>query len=125
MVKLCEDNCPISAEQKPETKEIKCEITPDIFVGSEEDANDEDDSASELSCDEPSTKETELIIPSYFDMSCDQCEEIFQSLVDARTHYVSSHNYFNGYVKCCSKRFKTRGHIVDHIQWHQNPNAFM
>lgn len=116
--------------------EMKREPTPDILVGSDdenlhddnddddEDEDDDDDSSSDSS-DEPSTKEIELVIPTYFDTSCDQCHAIFQTLAEARTHYIDVHSYFNGYIKCCGKRFKTRGHITDHIQWHQNPNSFM
>lgn len=83
------------------------------------------DNESEFdSSEERSTKDTELSIPSYFDTSCDQCQAIFQTLSEARTHYIDQHSSFNGYIKCCGKRFKKRGHVADHIQWHQNPNSF-
>lgn len=58
------------------------------------------------------------------DLSCDFCEAIFVSFGEAKRHYLQLHNTRRGYIKCCKKRLRTRGHIIEHIQWHVNPETF-
>lgn len=58
------------------------------------------------------------------DLTCDSCEATFVSLGEARRHYLQAHNIRKGYIKCCKIRLKTRGHIIEHIQWHINPETF-
>lgn len=57
-----------------------------------------------------------------FDMSCDLCSTIFDSLDDARLHYASEHNNLMGYIKCCKAKLKHRSQVVDHLDRHLNPN---
>lgn len=58
------------------------------------------------------------------DLTCDSCEATFQSLMDAKSHYRKVHKNPHGYIKCCKRRLKTRGHLIEHIQWHMNPDIF-
>lgn len=60
---------------------------------------------------------------SHFDMSCDQCEAMFESFPHARRHYLSDHGDSKGYIKCCSKKMKSLTAIDEHIQWHKNPES--
>lgn len=119
----------VYADTSSTNKQIKSETAADIFVaGNDEDNhlnNGEDESEFDSSEERLTKDAAELIIPSYFDTSCDKCHAIFQTLSEARTHYIDQHDSFNGYVKCCGKRFKKRSHVTDHILWHQNPNSFM
>lgn len=69
--------------------------------------------------------EEDLYIAQYFDMLCDLCTHGFRSLVEARLHYREKHNIVEGYLKCCNKKFKRRGYIMEHINWHLNPKLFM
>lgn len=59
-----------------------------------------------------------------FDMSCDRCDEIFESLPHAIRHYSSEHSEPKGYIKCCNKKFRTLATIDDHIHWHKNPESW-
>lgn len=66
----------------------------------------------------------ELATHPLSDLTCDLCETTFQSLMDAKSHYRKEHKNPHGYIKCCKKRLKTRGHLIEHIQWHMNPDIF-
>lgn len=59
-----------------------------------------------------------------FDMSCDVCNQEFNSWVDARTHYPRKHNIVKGYLKCCNRKFVIKSDIIDHIQYHIDPTTF-
>lgn len=60
-----------------------------------------------------------------FDMTCDRCDRIpFSSFADARRHYRESHNFSNGYIKCCGTKLGSFTQIRDHIKHHWNPESF-
>lgn len=59
-----------------------------------------------------------------FDMSCDQCDKIFDTFFTAKRHYLSEHKEPKGYVKCCGMKFKSLLAIDKHIDWHKNPESF-
>lgn len=58
------------------------------------------------------------------DLSCDFCKTTFRSLGEAKRHYRMQHKNPHGYIKCCKQRLKDRGHLIEHIQWHTNPDTF-
>lgn len=58
------------------------------------------------------------------DLTCDFCKTTFESLRVARSHYMVQHGMRDGYIKCCKRRLKIRSHIINHIEWHKNPDAF-
>lgn len=60
---------------------------------------------------------------AHFDMSCDQCDVMFESFPHAKRHYLSKHGEPKGYLKCCSKKMRSLGAIDDHIHWHKNPES--
>lgn len=60
---------------------------------------------------------------NHFDMSCDQCDVMFDSYPHAKRHYLSEHSEPKGYIKCCNKKMKSLAAIDDHIQWHKNPES--
>lgn len=59
-----------------------------------------------------------------FDMSCDCCKKIFESLDEARKHYSTKHNNPRGYIKCCGRRMFYRCQVVQHITRHLDPDKF-
>lgn len=59
-----------------------------------------------------------------FDMKCDQCDAIFKSFDEARSHYKQFHGEENGYIKCCGHKFKRTWVIRDHIKTHLDPESF-
>lgn len=59
-----------------------------------------------------------------FDMSCDNCTKVFDSLEGARTHYATEHNNPKGYIKCCESKLIYRCHIVQHLARHLEPDKF-
>lgn len=58
------------------------------------------------------------------DMSCNLCASTLQSLFEAKAHYKTEHNDSHGYIKCCGIRLNEKSEMVDHIEWHRNPNVF-
>lgn len=64
------------------------------------------------------------MIAQYFDMSCDICNQNTASLAQARLHYQQEHDVYQGYIKCCNRKFKRRAYVLEHINWHLNPKLF-
>lgn len=60
-----------------------------------------------------------------FNMSCDCCSKIFESLDEARTHYSAEHNNPKGYIKSKEgNKIYHRWHVLQHIDRHHNPDNF-
>lgn len=66
----------------------------------------------------------EKFMADNFDMSCDQCDSVFDSFRDARSHYRENHDEKKGYIKCCSTKLRELWSVVDHINSHLNPSKF-
>lgn len=60
-----------------------------------------------------------LVIPTYFDMNCDNCSFVFETYDEVRSHYLNVHNVDKGHIKCCNKRFRFKPEIRRHIEWHE------
>lgn len=69
------------------------------------------------------SSEAVAFIAQTFDMTCDQCEVMFESFFMAKRHYLSEHNEPKGYLKCCGLKFKSMLAIDKHIDWHKNPET--
>lgn len=69
-------------------------------------------------------KQQQQIIDQYFDMNCELCETVFNSLEDAISHYAINHNNPRGYIRCCQLKFASKGLLNWHIVWHLNPEVF-
>lgn len=69
------------------------------------------------------SQETLEYVMDHFDMSCDQCETMFESFPDAKRHYLREHSEPKGYIKCCGKKIRSLTTIEEHIQGHKNPNS--
>ncbi|XP_055317612.1 zinc finger protein 665-like isoform X2 [Sitodiplosis mosellana] len=59
-----------------------------------------------------------------FDMTCDACPKMFDSLDEARSHYASDHNNPRGYIKCCNVKLIYRCKVVKHLYRHLDPDKF-
>lgn len=55
-----------------------------------------------------------------FNMSCDLCPKIFDSIDEARRHYATAHKNPKGYIKCCNAKLTYRSDISKHINHHIN-----
>lgn len=64
------------------------------------------------------------IMDRNFNMNCDFCTRVFDSVKEARAHYLSEHDMQYGYVKCCNIKLRHNSIILDHIQWHIKPDTF-
>lgn len=68
-------------------------------------------------------EQVKSIMETFFDRKCDLCDAVFDNLKMAKTHYLSEHNK-NGYLKCCSHRIFFNAAVLDHVQYHINPDTF-
>lgn len=79
----------------------------------------------EVEIEEKRKKQQEKdLLAKYFDLSCDKCEAVFDSLLEAITHYQNVHDDPNGYIKCCNIKFQDANLVKDHVQFHENPEIF-
>lgn len=67
--------------------------------------------------------EIKEFIDSKFDRTCDICHIELKDLESSSNHYMLEHKIPIGYLKCCGYRLKSPGSIIDHINWHINPET--
>lgn len=68
------------------------------------------------------------LLSQYFNMSCDLCDTqttiSFCTYRDAKKHYKDVHDVEKGYLICCNKKFYRFQHMLQHCEWHVNPESF-
>lgn len=69
-------------------------------------------------------EQIKIFMDTHFNMKCDHCDTVFDTLKTARAHYLLKHRIQQGYLKCCTLTFATNTSLVDHIQWHLNSDTF-
>lgn len=62
-------------------------------------------------------------IRSILDMNCAICSAPFDTFPDATKHFRDFHNR-SAYVTCCQKRLFNINRIIDHLEYHKNPEAY-
>lgn len=68
--------------------------------------------------------ERSVLLLKYVQLKCDLCSEReFRSFSDVQRHFWAEHEQ-NGYVRCCNRKFRRLARILQHCQWHENPEAF-
>lgn len=65
-----------------------------------------------------------ILLSQYFNMSCDLCDTSISSYRHANKHYKDVHEVDKGYLICCNKKFYRLQHMLQHCQWHVNPESF-
>ncbi|KAL9881118.1 zinc finger Y-chromosomal protein-like [Glossina fuscipes fuscipes] len=65
----------------------------------------------------------EVSIAAAMQLICDICEAQFKSWSLLRDHFKLTHNQAP-YVKCCDSTFHATSTLVQHINWHKNPNIY-
>lgn len=63
-------------------------------------------------------KYDDSFITESVNMNCDVCDKELKSFEDALKHYKEIHNQ-EGYLTCCSRKFKKRHVLIDHIEHHK------
>ncbi|XP_037939466.1 transcription factor grauzone-like isoform X1 [Teleopsis dalmanni] len=72
----------------------------------------------------PSTQHNKIkIVESFIQLTCDVCKISVESYDALQSHFNLLHN-IPPYVKCCSKTYTKLNRLVEHIEWHQNPEKF-
>lgn len=64
------------------------------------------------------------LLSKYFNMSCDLCDTLLTSYRDTNQHYKDVHDLEKGYLICCGKKFYRLQHMLQHCEWHINPECF-
>ncbi|XP_055685229.1 transcription factor grauzone-like isoform X2 [Lutzomyia longipalpis] len=59
----------------------------------------------------------------FFQLQCSTCEESFEKLQELSNHSRRVHKK-EAYLVCCEKKLNTREKIVNHLNYHTNPDAF-
>lgn len=65
----------------------------------------------------------EVSIAAAMQLICDICETQFKSWALLRDHFKLTHKQAP-YVKCCDSTFHATSTLVQHINWHKNPNIY-
>ncbi|XP_055314296.1 transcription factor grauzone-like [Sitodiplosis mosellana] len=85
-----------------------------------------EDYIKEIKCMEFNNSDVHVmnIMEEYFDRKCDLCDTVLETFKFAKSHYSSEHNIHNPYMKCCGIKLHNNSQVLDHIQWHIDPNTF-
>lgn len=62
-------------------------------------------------------------ILEYFCLTCKLCGYGANNILDYMNHSQAVHQT-RGFLECCDKKFYKKIYIVDHIEWHTNPDQF-
>ncbi|XP_055314295.1 zinc finger protein 726-like [Sitodiplosis mosellana] len=89
-------------------------------------SNGLEDYLNEIKCMEFNISEVQIknTIEKYFDRKCEQCDAQLDSITMAKSHYLSEHGNPNGYLRCCGSKMCYNKKVLDHIQWHIDPDTF-
>ncbi|XP_073823761.1 uncharacterized protein isoform X2 [Musca autumnalis] len=63
------------------------------------------------------------LIKEHFELNCYKCKKTFDRFLLLRQHMSQEHNEIY-YVSCCSTQFFNRSEMVDHINYHRDPEIF-
>ena len=69
------------------------------------------------------SKERDEYIAKNFKLCCSLCSATLSNFAQLKKHFRKIHK-MRGYAICCNKKFLQRSILVDHIEWHKNPNLF-
>lgn len=61
---------------------------------------------------------------TYVDQTCDICHVQLNTLAGAKKHYLIQHRHPKGYIKCCKLKLPGKMDLINHLNWHINPNIF-
>lgn len=64
------------------------------------------------------------LLSKYFNMNCDLCDTLLSSYRDTKKHYKDVHSLDKGYLICCSKKFYRLQNMLQHCEWHIDPESF-
>ncbi|KAG4070998.1 hypothetical protein HA402_001435 [Bradysia odoriphaga] len=116
------------------SKEYSCaeDNSYDIGEQSEAEAEQTTDDDDEPSLDKPrryklhsrsEKEEQDVEIRRFFSMKCDICsDDEFDTLKKVRKHYREVHKT-KAYFICCKNKYTKRCEMLDHVQYHVNPDA--
>ena len=62
----------------------------------------------------------DALIKEYIHLECHVCNEKLDSFTKLRMHVTSTHRE-KGFVLCCNRKFFKRCHLLQHIDWHKQP----
>ncbi|XP_055314042.1 zinc finger protein 62-like isoform X2 [Sitodiplosis mosellana] len=89
-------------------------------------SNGLEDYINEIKSMEFNTSEVQIknTIEEYFDRKCEQCDVQLDSITMAKSHYSSEHKNPKGYLRCCGTKMYSNRTVLDHVQWHIDPDTF-
>nr|XP_036229943.1 transcription factor grauzone-like [Bactrocera oleae] len=65
----------------------------------------------------------EYIAKKNFKFTCCICQISLENFTHLKSHFRGSHQT-SGYVLCCGKKLRQRGLLIDHINFHEDPDYF-
>lgn len=111
--------------ESEETAEFPESAVDEILLKFEESS----ESSAEESPSKPDTppvesgNRDEVMIGEFIALICDICKKDFAKLGELRLHFRREHKKV-WYVVCCKVKLRHRKHILEHLSYHTNPNAF-
>lgn len=69
----------------------------------------------------PENSKDDALIEAFYKMDCELCDYTGSSYLDLRVHFQKFHREEGFFITCCNRQFKTKYHIVEHINSHRKP----
>lgn len=63
-------------------------------------------------------------IVEFFDLCCKECSVTFPTFRTLARHQRSVHNHKVGFIYCCNKKLNRQAKLLEHLNWHLNPESF-
>ncbi|KAJ6634063.1 Transcription factor grauzone [Pseudolycoriella hygida] len=122
----CGPNENLQMEIDAEDSNDKGDSISSSFTPNSHESNDEgdlDDSNQKPTFYGITLKEKNKKIREFFDLSCQICNETFETFNKAKKHYRAIHNV-PFLVYCCGRKFNRITFALSHIFHHQNPDSY-
>uniref|UniRef100_A0A1Q3F543 C2H2-type domain-containing protein n=1 Tax=Culex tarsalis TaxID=7177 RepID=A0A1Q3F543_CULTA len=68
-------------------------------------------------------EEEDEIVRKHCNLVCESCNMAFNTFVDLKRHFRQGHSS-KGFLVCCSRTFRKRQRLVEHVKKVNDPNAF-
>lgn len=94
------------------------------YTGNTSDGNTSDASRKQSESIRAKRLKQHELFKEHFAMICDICQTHCEDWFTLMTHFKREHDPTQGYVICCEKRFYSPGKLLEHIEWHRNPDQF-
>ncbi|CAD7013651.1 unnamed protein product [Ceratitis capitata] len=124
-------SCADEDEILPEEENLGTSISPTVSDSDDIESDNEEihvkgksrNIKKRQSVNKKTAESDEYIAKKNFKLTCSICHISLANFKELKAHFREAHQ-MRGYVLCCGKKLPNRGLLIDHINYHENPDYF-